>query len=120
MTHDSIKKDLLELGARASLKGLNCTARAIELYHTGCRITNDNGIYGIIAKENNDTQSRVERAIRHMIHEMHGRVGKEELMKRISGKYGIKLYTADWEKPPSNSEFIAVIKLGIEGGAHGV
>ena len=110
MNIDLIKKDLISLGAKANLKGLAYTARAIELYHTGCKVTSDKGIYGIIAKENNDAQTRVERAIRHLIEEMHERVGAETLKNKLNEMYGLQV---DWDNKPANTEFIAVMKLGI-------
>ena len=111
MNIDLIKKDLISLGAKANLKGLAYTAFAIALYHDGCKVTSDKGIYGIIAKENNDAQTRVERAIRHMIEELYERVGAETLKNKFNEMYGLQV---GWDFKPTNTEFIAAVKLGTD------
>ena len=67
-------------------------------------------LYPAIAKKNNTTPSRVERAIRHAIEVAWNR-GKIETIDKLFG------YTVQHDKgKPTNSEFIAIIsdKLRLE------
>ena len=88
---NKIEKLLLEKDFRPNLKGFDYIVEAIELIQTNKiylrAITNK--LYPTIAKNNNDTVSKVERAIRHSIQ---------------SAKIG-----------NSNSEFLARIVLELKG-----
>lgn len=114
MQANDIKVELLGLGMGASLKGTNYLSKAIELYTNNTKLTGKTGIYGVIAKEYNTTQARVERAIRHSIEVMFTRVGADTVVKRIENKFGIAIPALDWQKKPCNTEFIALINFGIE------
>lgn len=114
MQTKDIKNELITIGMSARLKGLNYIVRAVELYDNNKKITGDSGLYGIIAKEFDDGQIRVERAIRHSIEEFFTRRGVDEVVKRIEERFNIKIPVCDWKSRPSNSEFIAIINFGFE------
>lgn len=110
---NNIKPELIAMGMSARLKGTDYIARAIELYSTNVKITGEGGLYGVIASEYRDTHLRVERSIRHSIEELFIRIGTDEVVRRIEKKFNIAIPVSDWEKKPSNSEFIAILNLGI-------
>ncbi len=58
------KLELLNLKMPADIKGFEYLNQAIQVYEPGMQITK---LYEQIVKCNNDTPSRVERAIRHAI-----------------------------------------------------
>ncbi len=112
MRVQEIEKDLIELGAKTDLIGFKYTARAIklsfEIYgNTKIKYTGKQGLYAIVAKENNTESSRVERGIRHFV----TRLFETDVAKKIENKYGVKV---EFEKKPTNSEFISLIATLIE------
>ncbi|WP_347995393.1 sporulation initiation factor Spo0A C-terminal domain-containing protein [uncultured Eubacterium sp.] len=101
----AIVNTLDQIGMKHSLKGYGYSISSIEkcladraLIHCVCK-----GIYADIAAENNDTVSRVERAMRHAI-ECVWENGNTIAINKIFG------YTVSARKgKPTNSEFIATI-----------
>lgn len=118
---DSIRKNDLEIditnliheiGVPAHIKGYQYLRDAITIVVNDmdklCAVTKE--LYPMIAKMNNTTPSRVERAIRHAIEVAWNR-GKIETIDSLFG------YTVKNDKgKPTNSEFIAIIadKLRLE------
>lgn len=88
---DRIAKRLLELGIKPNLKGFHLLKRAIYLtMRNGCRpIPVTKELYPQLAKEFEETSSRVERAIRH----------------------AISSSQVDGVKSNSNKEFVAMVAL---------
>lgn len=103
-TMDSvIKQILLELGIPNSLKGYSRVICAIRIVAEDPSVADSitKGLYPMVAKEFNDTPSRVERAIRHAIESAIDRCTDSRVIKRyfgntISAKSG----------KPTNSAFI--------------
>ena len=101
----AIRKTLDQIGVKHSLKGHRYMISAIEKGLDDRskldRITKT--LYVEIALENNDTWTRVERAIRHAI-EIAWKNGNLGIINKIFG------YTVSVEKgKPTNSEFIALL-----------
>lgn len=101
-----------EIGVPAHIKGYQYLRDAITIVVDDmdilCAVTKE--LYPMIAKMNNTTPSRVERAIRHAIEVAWNR-GRIETIDEIFG------YTVQNDKgKPTNSEFIAIIadKLRLE------
>lgn len=101
----AVRKTLDQIGMKHSIKGYLYVISAIEKcledrskINCVCK-----GIYAEIAKENNDTVSRTERAIRHII-ELTWTDGNADVINQIFG------YTVSAIKgKPTNSEFIALM-----------
>ncbi len=111
MKTTDIKNMLIEIGMSAKLKGTTYIAKAVNLYTTNKKVTGKGGIYSIIAKEFNDTESRVERAIRHAI----GSYFEKKGDKFIIGQFRNVLNVSPvWNSKPSNSEFISTMSFALE------
>lgn len=66
MNRTKIEDTLLAMGVPAGIKGFNYIADAIEIFdERGTNISITKELYPAIAKKNNTTPSRTERAIRH-------------------------------------------------------
>lgn len=66
MNRTKIEDTLLSMGVPAGIKGFNYIADAVEIFdERGTNISITKELYPAIAKKNNTTPSRVERAIRH-------------------------------------------------------
>lgn len=101
-----------EIGVPAHIKGYNYLRDAIMMVVQDMELLGaiTKELYPAIAKKNNTTPSRVERAIRHAIEVAWNR-GKIETIDQLFG------YTVQHDKgKPTNSEFIALIsdKLRLE------
>ena len=101
-----------EIGVPAHIKGYQYLRDAITMVVGDMDLLSavTKELYPAIAKKNNTTPSRVERAIRHAIEVAWNR-GKIETINNLFG------YTIHNEKgKPTNSEFIAIIadKLRLE------
>lgn len=101
-----------EIGVPAHIKGYHFLRQAIMLVVDDLDLLSavTKELYPAVAKANNTTPSRVERAIRHAIEVAWNR-GKLETINELFG------YTVQNDKgKPTNSEFIAIIadKLRIE------
>ena len=101
-----------EIGVPAHIKGYQYLRDAIMMVVQDMELLGaiTKELYPAIAKKNNTTPSRVERAIRHAIEVAWNR-GKIETIDRLFG------YTVQHDKgKPTNSEFIAIIsdKLRLE------
>lgn len=101
-----------EIGVPAHIKGYNYLRDAIIMVVQDMELLGavTKELYPAIAKKNNTTPSRVERAIRHAIEVAWNR-GKIETIDKLFG------YTVQHDKgKPTNSEFIALIsdKLRLE------
>lgn len=101
----AIRKTLDQIGVKHSLKGhryiISAIEKALDDRSKLDRITK--GLYVEIALENNDTPSRVEKAIRHAI-EVTWTDGNPVAINKIFG------YTVSAAKgKPTNSEFIALL-----------
>lgn len=101
-----------EVGVPAHIKGYQYLRHAITMIVEDMDLLSaiTKELYPAIAKKNNTTPSRVERAIRHAIEVAWNR-GKVETLNSLFG------YTVHTDKgKPTNSEFIAIIadKLRLE------
>lgn len=101
----AIRKTLDQIGVKHSLKGhryiISAIEKALDDRNKLNRITKT--LYIEISQENNDTSSRVERAIRHAI-EVTWTDGNPVAINKIFG------YTVSAAKgKPTNSEFIALL-----------
>lgn len=101
----AIRKTLDQIGVKHSLKGyryiISAIEKALDDRNKLNRITKT--LYIEISQENNDTPSRVERAIRHAI-EVTWTDGNPVAINKIFG------YTVSVAKgKPTNSEFIALL-----------
>ncbi len=101
-----------EVGVPAHIKGYQYIRQAITMVVEDMELLGavTKELYPAIAKKNNTTPSRVERAIRHAIEVAWNR-GKLETINKLFG------YTVHNDKgKPTNSEFIAIIadKLRLE------
>lgn len=66
MDRNKVENILSEIGIPANVKGFDCIADAMEIFEEhGHRVSVTKFLYPKIAKKNNTTSSRVERAIRH-------------------------------------------------------
>ncbi|GEM_PF-1748263 len=111
MKTSDIKSMLIGIGMSARLKGTSYTARATELYSTNKKITGKGGMYSVIAEEFNDTESRVERAIRHAIGSYFDKKGNEFISNQFRGILNVRPV---WDSKPSNSEFISTLAFALE------
>ena len=111
MKTTDIKNMLISIGMSARLKGTSYTARATELYSTNTKITGKGGIYSVIAEEFNDTESRVERAIRHAVGSYFDKKGNEFISNQFRGILNVRPV---WDSKPSNSEFISLLAFALE------
>lgn len=101
----AIRKTLDQIGVKHSLKGYRYIISAIEKGLDDRNKLNyiTKVLYVEIARENDSTPSRVERAIRHAIEVAWCR-GNARVINNIFG------YTVSTEKcKPTNSEFIALV-----------
>ena len=101
----AVRKTLDQIGVKHSLKGhryiISAIEKALDDRNKLNRITKT--LYIEISQENNDTPSRVERAIRHAI-EVTWTNGNPVAINKIFG------YTVSAAKgKPTNSEFIALL-----------
>lgn len=101
----AIRKTLDQIGVKHSIKGygyiISAIEKALDDRNKLNRITKT--LYIEISQENNDTPSRVERAIRHAI-EVTWTDGNPVAINKIFG------YTVSAAKgKPTNSEFIALL-----------
>lgn len=101
----AVRKTLDQIGVKHSLKGhryiISAIEKALDDRNKLNRITKT--LYIEISQENNDTSSRVERAIRHAI-EVTWTDGNPVAINKIFG------YTVSAAKgKPTNSEFIALL-----------
>ena len=100
---------LIDLGTSPSLLGFYYVIRAITLIYENPEYRHQitKKLYPEVAKLENSTSRRVERAIRHAIDTTWSRGGIETLTSMFGGVVpkGVK---------PTNSEFISVLSLRIE------
>lgn len=104
---------LIQLGAKPKLKGYHYIRRAVVLAVEDPTILNNitKQLYPTIAKENNTTRTRVERAIRHVIETLFETSGNVDYINEIFG------YSINYHKgKPTNSEFIFILtdKIRLE------
>lgn len=90
MNNRELRKALLKLGISSNLKGYHYIIKAVEIIKKQKIHTNMTTIYNMIAKEEENTYSGVERSIRHSLQKSweHG------MMKKI------------YNETPDNSAFI--------------
>lgn len=101
----AVRKTLDQMGMRHSLKGYCYIISAVEKCLENRNKLNHivKGLYVEIVAENDDTVSRVERAIRHVIENTWSQ-GNPNVFNKIFG------YTVSANKgKPTNSEFIALV-----------
>ena len=104
-TKIAIQKTLDQIGMPHNVKGYQYSVSAIEKCVEDRAKLNHivKGLYAEIAQENNDTVTRVERALRHAI-EVAWKRGNASVFQKLFA------YTVDSEKGrPTNSEFISYI-----------
>lgn len=83
MNREKIEDTLLAMGVPAGIKGFNYIADAIQIFDergTDIQITKE--LYPAIAKKNNTTPSRAERAIRHAFEVVRSHKGKPEVVEK--------------------------------------
>lgn len=86
MNRTKIEDTLLAMGVPAGIKGFNYIADAIQIFDergTNIRITKE--LYPAIAKKNNTTPSRTERAIRHAFEVVRSHKGNPEVVEKYIG-----------------------------------
>lgn len=84
MNRAKIEDTLLAMGVPAGIKGFNYIADAIEIFdERGTNISITKELYPAIAKKNNTTPSRTERAIRHAFEVVRYKGNKEAVRKYI-------------------------------------
>lgn len=84
MNRAKIEDSLLAMGVPAGIKGFNYIADAIQIFdEIGTNISITKELYPDIAKKNNTTPSRVERAIRHAFEIARSHKGNP----KVVGKY---------------------------------
>lgn len=86
MNRAKIEDTLLAMGVPAGIKGFTYIADAIQIFDergTDIRIARE--LYPAVAKKNNTTPSRVERAIRHAFGVARDCRGKYETVERYIG-----------------------------------
>lgn len=102
-TMDSvIKQILLELGIPNSLKGYSRVICAIRIVAENPSVADSitKGLYPMVAKEFNDTPSRVERSIRHAVESAFDRCDIHVISRYFGNTVSLK------KGKPTNSEFI--------------
>ncbi|MCI9136434.1 MAG: hypothetical protein HFH48_02555, partial [Lachnospiraceae bacterium] len=83
MNRAKIEDALLAMGVPAGIKGFNYISDAIQIFDergTDIQITKE--LYPTIAKKNNTTPSRSERAIRHAFGIVRGHKGNPEIVEK--------------------------------------
>lgn len=86
MKRENIEDTLLEMGVPAGIKGFTYIADAIQIFDergTGISITKE--LYPEIAKKNNTTPSRAERAIRHAFERVRSYRGNPDVIDHYIG-----------------------------------
>ena len=86
MNRAKIEDALLTMGVPAGIFGFNCIVDAIQIFDekgTDIQITKE--LYPTIAKKNNTTPSRTERAIRHAFEVVRSRRGHPEVINHYIG-----------------------------------
>lgn len=86
MNRVKIEDALLAMGVPAGIKGFNYIADAVEIFdERGTNISITKELYPAIAKKNNTTSSRVERAIRHAFERVRSYMGNPEVINHYIG-----------------------------------
>lgn len=86
MNRTKIEDVLLAMGVPAGIKGFNYIADAIEIFdERGTNISITKELYPTIAKKNNTTPSRTERAIRHDFEVVRSYKGNPEVSDKYIG-----------------------------------
>lgn len=86
MKKEKIEDALLAMGVPAGIKGFNYIADAIQIFdEMGTNISITKELYPAIAKKNNTTPSRVERAIRHAFGIVRSHKGNPEVVGKYVG-----------------------------------
>lgn len=86
MNRAKIEDTLLAMGVPAGIKGFNYIADAIQIFDekgTDIQITKE--LYPEVAKKNNTTSSRAERAMRHAFGIIRSHKGKSEVVEKYVG-----------------------------------
>ena len=86
MNRAKIEDTLLAMGVPAGIKGFNYIADAMQIFdERGTNIGITKELYPAIAKKNNATPSRAERAIRHAFEVTRSHKGKPEVINHYIG-----------------------------------
>lgn len=86
MNRAKIEDVLLAMGVPAGINGFNYIADAVEIFdERGTNISITKELYPAIAKKNNATSSRVERAIRHAFERVRSYRGNPEVINHYIG-----------------------------------
>lgn len=86
MSRSKIEDLLLTMGVPAGIKGFNYIADAIEIFdEKGTDISITKELYPTIAKKNNTTPSRAERAIRHAFEVARSPKGNYDVVEKYIG-----------------------------------
>lgn len=86
MNRAKIEDVLLAMGVPAGIKGFNYIADAVEIFdERGTNIGITKELYPAIAKKNNTTPSRAERAIRHAFEVARSPKGNYEVVEKYIG-----------------------------------
>lgn len=86
MNRAKIEDVLLAMGVPAGIKGFNYIVDAVEIFdERGTDIGITKGLYPAIAKKNNTTPSRVERAIRHGFEVARSPKGNYDVVEKYIG-----------------------------------
>lgn len=86
MNRAKIEDTLLEMGVPAGIKGFTYIADAIQIFdERGTNISITKELYPRIAKKNNTTPSRAERAIRHAFERVRSCGGNPEIVNHYIG-----------------------------------
>lgn len=86
MNRANIEDVLLAMGVPAGIKGFAYIADAIQIFdERGTNISITKELYPTIAKKNNTTSSRVERAIRHAFERVRSYIGNPEVINHYIG-----------------------------------
>ena len=86
MNRAKIEDTLLAMGVPAGIKGFNYIVDAIWVFdEMGTNISITKELYPMIAKKNDTTPSRIERAIRHAFGIVRGHKGNPEIVEKYIG-----------------------------------
>lgn len=86
MNRTKVEDVLLAMGVPAGIKGFNYIADAVEIFdERGTDISITKELYPAIAKKNNTTPSRAERAIRHAFERVRSYGGNSEIVNHYIG-----------------------------------
>ncbi len=86
MNRAKIEDTLLAMGVPAGIKGFNYIADAIQIFdEMGTNISITKELYSAIAKRNNTTPSRTERAIRHAFERARSYRGNPDVVNHYIG-----------------------------------